>query len=81
MTIKPQYQRILSAIEYTLSQMREGPKERAGSESLDAYEQRVELWYRHKHKFALFCIRCIRETDEFRSTMYLQELKRIRIEI
>jgi hypothetical protein len=79
--VKEQYQRIVSAVEYTLSQMRDGPKERGNRETGDAYEQRIELWYKHKHKFALFCIKCIRHADEHRATSYLHELRRIRQEM
>lgn len=76
--MKEQYGRILSAIEYTLEQMKRGPRDRGGHEKTDAYEQRVEAWYRHKHKFVLFAIKCIKPTDEFRAKQYLTELRRIR---
>ena len=73
-----QYGRILSAIEYTLEQMKRGPKDRESRESADAYEQRVEIWYRHKHRFVLFAIKCIKGTDERRAKGYLSELRRVR---
>lgn len=75
---KEQYGRILSAIEYTLEQMKRGPKDRGERESADLYEQRVESWYRGKHRFVLFAIKCIKQTDQFRAKQYLSELRRIR---
>lgn len=75
---KEQYGRILSAIEYTLEQMKRGPKDRGSREAVDAYEQRVESWYRSKHRFVLFAIKCIKQTDEHRAKQYLTELRRIR---
>ena len=75
---KEQYGRILSAIEYTLEQMKRGPRDRGNRENADAYEQRVELWYKHKHKFVLFAIKCIKPTDQHRAKQYLNELRRVR---
>lgn len=75
---KEQYGRILSAIEYTLEQMKRGPRDRGSKEHADAYEQRVELWYKHKHKFVLFAIKCIKPTDQHRAKQYLNELRRVR---
>lgn len=77
----PQYKRILSAIEFTLDQMRDGPKDKGSREKLDAYEQRVEAWYSSKHRFVLYAIKCIREVDEHRAKDYLYQLKRLRQEI
>ena len=76
-----QYKRILSAIEYTLEQMRDGPKDQGARENLDAYEQRVEAWYSSKHRFVLFAVKCVREVDELRAKDYMQQLKRLRHEI
>lgn len=76
-----QYKRILSAIEFTLEQMREGPSEKGTREKLDAYEQRVEAWYSSKHRFVLYAIKCVREVDEHRAKDYLHQLKRLRHEI
>lgn len=73
-----QYGRILSAIEYTLEQMKRGPRDRGERESADTYEQRVELWYKHKHKFALFAIKCLKTSDHLRAKQYLNELGRVR---
>lgn len=73
-----QYGRILSAIEYTLEQMKRGPRDRGERETADAYEQRVEIWYKHKHRFALFAIKCIKQTDQHRAKQYLNELRRVR---
>jgi hypothetical protein len=73
-----QYGRILSAIEYTLEQMKRGPKDRGSREGADAYEMRVELWYKHKHRFALFAIKCLKETEPHRAKAYLNELRRVR---
>ena len=73
-----QYGRILNAIEYTLEQMKRGPRDRGEREALDVYEQRVELWYKHKHKFVLFAIKCIKPTDAHRAKNYLHELRRVR---
>lgn len=75
---KEQYGRILSAIEYTLEQMKRGPKDRGNKESADAYEQRVEVWYKHKHRFVLFAIKCVKQTDQLRAKDYLNELRRVR---
>lgn len=76
--VDEQYGRILSAIEYTLEQMKRGPKDRGNREDADAYEQRVDLWYKHKHKFVLFAIKCIKQTDQLRAKQYLNELRRVR---
>lgn len=73
-----QYKRILSAIEYTLEQMKRGPKDRGERESADAYEQRVDIWYKHKHRFVLFAIKCIKPTDAHRAKAYLNELRTVR---
>lgn len=76
--MEEQYGRILSAIEYTLEQMKRGPRDRGERENADAYEQRVELWYKHKHKFVLFAIKCIKPTDQHRAKAYLNDLRRVR---
>lgn len=76
-----QYRRIVSAIEQTLEQMRQGPKTKGDKERLDSYERRVELWYQHKHKFLLFAVKCVREVDQNQAKEYLNQLRRIRHEI
>ncbi len=76
-----QYGRILSAIEYTLEQLKRGPRDRGDHEKADAYEQRVETWYKHKHRFVLFAIKCIKQTDDFRARQYLTDLRAIRDKI
>lgn len=76
-----QYRRIVSAIEHTLEQMREGPKSRGDKERTDAYERRVESWYATKHTFVLFAVKCIREVDELKAKDYLDRLRRIGKEI
>lgn len=75
---KEQYGRILSAIEYTLEQMKRGPRDRGTGEHADSYEQRVDLWYKHKHKFVLFAIKCIKPSDAHRARVYLNELRAVR---
>lgn len=72
-----QHKRVISAIEYTLEQMRNGPRLRSEHENADAYEQRVEGWYRSKHCFVLFAIRCIKNADEHQARKYLGDLYRI----
>lgn len=76
-----QYKRIVSAIEHTLDQMREGPKVKGDRERVDAYEKRVEDWYAHKHTFVLFAVKCVREVDEAQAKDYMIQLRRIRHEI
>lgn len=73
-----QYKRILSAIEYTLEQLRAGPKARGEHENFTSYEQRVESWYRSKQTFVLFSIRIVRGVDESKARSYFNELRRIR---
>lgn len=73
-----QYKRILSAIEYTLEQLRAGPKARGEHENVISYEQRVESWYRSKQTFVLFSVRIVRSVDEQKARSYLNELRRIR---
>lgn len=73
-----QYRRILGAIEYTLDQLRAGPKARQEHEKEAYYEQRVESWYRSKQVFVLYSIRIVRTVDEQKAKGYLNELRRIR---
>lgn len=73
-----QYVRMLSAVEYTISQLQRGPKDRGDKESARTYEHRVEIWYKHKVRFVLFAIKCIKPTDEHRANEYLQELRRLK---
>jgi hypothetical protein len=75
---KEQYGQVLTAIEYTLDQLRRGPKDRDKNENAKAYEQRVETWYKHKHRFVLFCIKAIRDIDSVRAKSYLNELRNLR---
>jgi hypothetical protein len=73
-----QYKRILGAIEYTLDQLRAGPKARDEHEKEASYEQRVEGWYRSKQVFVLFSIRIVKTVDEQKAKGYLNDLRRIR---
>lgn len=75
--MEAQHKRVISAIEYTLEQMRQGPRLRGEHENSDAYEQRVQGWYKSKHCFVLFAIRCIKPVDEHQARKYLGELHRI----
>lgn len=70
-----QYRRIVSAIEYTLNQLRRGPKGRCDDESADVYEHRVETWYMSKSKFVLYAIKCLKSVDQPRAEGYLLDLR------
>lgn len=73
-----QYNRIVSAIEYTISELKRGPKDRQDGESTSVYEQRCEVWYDHKYRFSLFACRCLRDMDKTRAEGYLADLRQIR---
>lgn len=70
-----QYRRIVSAIEYTLDQLRRGPKARFDGEAADIYEHRVETWYMSKSKFVLYAIKCLKQVDGPRAEGYLLDLR------
>lgn len=72
-----QYRRVVSAIEYTLDQLRRGPKSREDGEPPGSYERRVETWYECKSRFCLYAIRCLKTFDQPRAEIYLQDLRTI----
>jgi hypothetical protein len=76
------YARIVQAIEDTLHQMSElGPKPRREAESSSAYSFRVENWYKHKQRFVLFAIRCLKGWDKPKAFEYLKEMRKITREL
>jgi hypothetical protein len=70
-----QYRRIISAIEYTLDQLRRGPKSREDSEAAEVYAHRVETWYECKSRFCLYAIKCLKTFDLPRAEGYLLDLR------
>jgi hypothetical protein len=80
--IDEQFTRIVSAIEFTLHQMRDlGPKPRGEEEFYMAYKTRVENWYKHKQLFLLFAVKCLRHWDKRLAAEYLAQLKKITEEV
>lgn len=79
--MRDQYGRIVSAIEYTLDQLRRGPRAKLDEESSSKYMTRCEVWYDHKFKFTLFAIRCLKDVDKGRAETYLNDLRQIRDDI
>jgi hypothetical protein len=79
--VSEQYRRIVSAIEYTLDQLRRGPKGKDAKETAPAYERRLEAWYIGKHKFALYAIRCLKTLDAQRAEGFLCDLRQLGDEI
>ena len=72
-----QYRRIVSAIEYTLDQIRSGPKTKEIGEGPTAYERRVELWYTCKYKFALYAIKCLKSIGKEKAEVFLLDLRQL----
>lgn len=76
-----QYRRVIAAIEYTLEQLRRGPKGKEGDETVSKYGARIEGWYTRKHKFCLYAIRCLKLWDRPRADLYLDDLRQLGDEI
>lgn len=72
-----QYSRIVSAIEYTMDQIRRGPKSMEETENPATYEQRIETWYMCKHRFCLYAIKCLKTLDKGRAENYLIDLRNL----
>lgn len=72
-----QYRRIISAIDYTLEQLRRGPKDKSDRETVNDYEIRVEGWYKCKFKFCLYAVRCLKSVDKNRAEGYLTDLRQL----
>jgi hypothetical protein len=73
-----QYGRIVSAIEFTLDQLREGPRVQARGEREPLYRARIENYYTHKIRFVLYGIKCLKPLDMDRAQGYLRELRRLK---
>lgn len=73
-----QYGRIVSAIEETLDQLREGPRSQFRGEREHNYRARIENYYTHKIRFVLYGIKCLKQIDVERAQGYLRELRRFR---
>lgn len=76
-----QYKRIVSAIEYTLEQLRRGPKGKDPKETGPGYERRLEIWYTGKFKFCLYAIKCLKTMDAPRAEGFLCDLRQLGDEI
>ena len=72
-----QYRRVVSAIEYTLAQLRAGTRGKEDSENPNEYEIRVESWYTNKYRFALYAIRCLKSMDKQRAEGFLLDLRQL----
>lgn len=72
-----QFRRIISAIDYTLEQLRRGPKDKDDKETIRNYELRVESWYKCKFKFCLYAVRCLKSVDKNRAEGYLTDLRQL----
>lgn len=75
--MKEQFFRISSAIEYTLDQLRRGPKARHEGEPLTVYQRRAEQYFDHKHRFCLFAIKCLKQMDKNKAEVYLADLRQL----
>jgi len=75
---KAQFERITSAIEFTLRQLADGPRPRGEEEALSTYENRSVNWYRTKTKFVLYAIELVRPYDFARAHRYFDKLTEIR---
>jgi|694.fasta_scaffold05059_19 hypothetical protein len=75
---RDQFARITSAIEYTLDQLRRGPKSRQDDERPSAYEDRCHSFYDAKYRFCLFAIRCLKQVDKMKAELYLDDLRQLR---
>lgn len=73
-----QHMRITSAIEYTLADLRRGPKPKCDSESTDRYSKRCLSYFNHKFKFCLYAIRCLKTFDKEQAEAYLSDLRQLR---
>ena len=78
---REQFLRISSAIEYTLDQLRRGPRGREQFEPTFKYENRCEVFFEHKHRFCLFAIRCLKQIDKNKAEGYLADLRQLGDEI
>lgn len=74
---KEQYVRVVSAIEYTLSQLRTGPKGREPYEKVEDYEMHVDGFYKHKIAFMAYAIRYLRTYSRDEAQHYISELKKL----
>lgn len=75
---RDQFQRISSAIEYTLEQLRRGPRAKGEDERTKHYEERANSFYDAKYRFCLFAIRCMKQLDKGKAELYLDDLRQLR---